>query len=105
MAKLSLVADPSFSALVPISKPGQETPVKVSFIFKHRTRDGLKDFINGLTPDMADPDLIMNVATGWELDEAFTAENVAILCQNYHDAGPQVWKTYLAELTKARLGN
>jgi hypothetical protein len=104
MAKLSLIADPTFSASAPIPVPGSD-PVPVSFTFKHRTRDELKTFVKDEAPNLADVDLLQAIATGWELDEAYTPENIAIFCQHRHAASAEIWRTYLRELTQARLGN
>lgn len=103
MAKLKLNPDPTFSAEVEIPVPGK-APVAVSFTFKHRTRDELDEFLKRAV-DLRDAALIMEVASGWELADAFTVENVTALVQNYIASPGAVFEKYLTELTKAREKN
>jgi hypothetical protein len=102
-SKFSLAVKPTFKARVDIPVPG-DAAAKVEFIFKGRTRDEFKEFIDSLK-DREDVDVVMDIASGWELDEAFDAESVEILCQNYLGAARAIIEKYLAELTQARLGN
>lgn len=103
MAKLTLNPAPTFSAEVQIPVPGKDS-IAVSFTFKHRTRDELDEFLKRAV-DLRDAGLIMEVATGWELADAFTVENVTTLVQNYMASPAVVFDKYLTELTKARAKN
>jgi hypothetical protein len=103
MAKLKLQANPFFAAPVAISVPGA-ADVKVEFTFKHRTRDELDSFLK-TAGDLKDADLILAVATGWELDDPYTKENIALLVQNYISSPKAVFSAYLEELVKAREKN
>ena len=100
MAKLKLQPDPTFSAKVAIPVPGSD-PVEVEFTFRHRGRKELASFAESMK-DSGDADLIMSLATGWELEDEFTAENVGLLVENYYGAPNAVWTTYLDALTKAK---
>lgn len=102
-SKFSLSVKPSFKAKVAIPVPGQAAEL-VEFTFKGRTRDEFKDFIDTLK-DREDVDVVMDIASGWELDDPFDAENVEILTQNYLGAARAIIEKYLSELTQARLGN
>ena len=76
----------------------------VEFTFKSRTRDEFRLFIDGLG-DRLDVDVIMDMASGWDLEDPFDQANVELLTQNYLGAARAVIEKYLSELTAARLGN
>lgn len=101
MAKLKLAASPTFSATVLIPVAGGE-PAPVSFTFKHRTRDGLRDW---LAQERDDVTAILDMTSGWDLAEPLDKVNVELLVQNYLGAAKAVFDKYITELTQARLGN
>lgn len=101
--KFSLTASPTFKARVGIPVPGDKA-VDVEFTFKGRTREAFKDFIDSLK-DRDDAEVIMDIASGWDLDDAFEKENIEKLTQNYLGAARAIIEKYLSELTQARLGN
>lgn len=103
MAKIKLIAEPSFSFPVPIPVPGGE-PVQVRFTFKHRTRDAVLAWA-GEIKDKPDAAVIAEMATAWELDDAFDDDNLERLCQNYAGAAAAIFDTYLRELRGAREKN
>lgn len=103
MPKLKLNPDPTFKAKVGIPVPGAGLDF-VEFTFKHRTRDELDSFLK-TADELRDAALIMEVASGWELVEAFTTENVTRLVQNYIASPQAVFQAYLDELTRAREKN
>jgi hypothetical protein len=100
---LKLKADPTFVAEVPVPIPGGR-PANVKFTFKHRTKDDAAAFFEAHKDDL-DVKFLMEIAVGWELSDAFNAENVAVLMQNYHGAARAIFSTYVTELAGARLGN
>lgn len=102
-AKLRLVAHPTFKAAVDIPVPGTG-PVPVVFEFKHRTKDGLVEFIRS-ADGLPDEQTVLAVASGWDMDEAFTAENVVTFLQNYLGAARAIVEAYMRELAQAKLGN
>jgi hypothetical protein len=107
MAKITLSEEPTFIAPVPIPVPGAaNAPVK--FTFKHRTKAELQSHIRDVEArisEVNDVDLVMGIASGWELDDAFTKENVDRLLEKYHGAADAISQVYITELTRARLGN
>lgn len=103
MAKLQLTASPTFKANVLIPVPGKK-PVPVEFNFKGRTKDEFKSFIDTIG-DREDVDVILDIATGWELEEAFGRDSVELLLQNYLGSARVIIEKYIGELTAARLGN
>jgi hypothetical protein len=104
MAKLKLQPDPTFKAKVAIQAAGEEGVDPVEFTFKHRTRDEVDEFLKA-SADLRDAGLIMEVAIGWELSDAFTAENINKLAQNYITAPRTIVNAYIDELVKAREKN
>jgi len=87
--------------LIPV--PGKK-PVPVEFNFKGRTQDEFKAFIEGIG-DRDDVDVILDIATGWELADAFGKDSVELLLQNYLGSARVIIEKYIGELTAARLGN
>lgn len=107
MAKLKLTADPTFTAKVGIPIAGGE-PATVLFTFKHRTQDELKEFVKELQSGKkptSDVDMLMSIACGWDLEDEFNRENVALMTQMYHAAAQAISEKYAEELTQARLKN
>lgn len=118
--KLSLELAPTFPASVMIPVPGGDAG-EVIFTFKSRTRDEFKEFLAILNPpkkddgepestDAAekgprDADLIMDIASGWDLADAFDAKSVEKLTQRYMGAAQAIFNVYMAELTGARAKN
>lgn len=105
--KLTLIPEPTFTAKAPIPTPGKD-PVDVEFTFKHRTRDEMERFVAQVrdteTP-MDDVQMVLGCASGWELADPFTEENVREFARQYI-AGPAiVFETYVAEMVGARRKN
>lgn len=103
MAKLKLNPDPTFKAKVAIQAAGGGVD-PVEFTFKHRTRDQMDEFMKAAL-ELRDAELIMAVASGWELEDAFTAENLNQLAQNYITSPQAIFQTYIDEMVKAREKN
>lgn len=102
--KLSLSIAPTFKAPATIAIPGAK-PVDVQFTFIHRTQDELKEFIDNGMRDLSNVELIQAVASGWELDDAFTTESLEQLTQNYPGSSLAIVSAYLAEMAGARVKN
>jgi hypothetical protein len=100
---LKLKPDPTFYAKVAIPVPGAK-PAMVKFQFRHMTKDQAEKWRQSVD-GRDDVELILDIACGWDLAEAFDEENVGFLVQNYIGAGIAVVRTYLEELAGARLGN
>lgn len=101
-----LKADPTFKAKVAIPVPGGE-PKNVIFIFKHRTRSGLNDWIaDPKVKEMGDLDFLMEFVLGWEdVDAEFSRDALHTMIENFGGASTRIRDAYLAELTAARMGN
>jgi len=101
--KLKLTPDPTFRKEVPIPVPGG-TPVLVLFTFKFRDREALADWAKSLG-DKTDAQMVMEVASGWDLDDPFDEANVKRFTDSYLEAGAAVVGVYCRESGAARLGN
>jgi len=101
--KFSLTPSPTFKAPVSIQVPGGKT-VQVEFTFKHRNREDFRELTEGLE-GRKDVEILLDIASGWELEDAFEEKNVQKLVDNYLGAGRAVLETYVAELTAARAKN
>lgn len=97
--KLQLTANPTFKADVAIPIAGA-APVKVQFTFKHRNKEALKEFFDTMG-DKDDPSLVMEMCSGWELDDAFDVENVQKLVSEYVGSAAAILETYIAQSTGA----
>lgn len=104
MAKLTLTPDPTFVVKVDIPVPGKgDAPVAFTFIY--RTEAERKEWQKNLPPEMADADAILSIASGWDLDDAFTAENIARFCDCYPAGITRVTERYIRELKGVRAKN
>lgn len=103
MGKLKLQPAPTFKARVSIHQPGAE-PAEVEFTFKHRGRKELATFAETIA-GTGDVELIQALASGWELEDEFSTENIALLVENHYAAPAAIWTTYVEELTKAKEKN
>lgn len=103
MAKLSIVAAPTFKAPVAIPVAGSE-PVNVDFTFKHRTRAQMKEFID-TRADKSDAESLVDMLAGWDFAEPLTVENAETMLQNYQGAAIVAYKKYVEELSQAKAKN
>lgn len=113
--KFTLAISPTFKAPVTIKIPGGQI-AEIMFTFKHRTRDEFKAFMESLKPADAAPgedpsegredvELLLDIASGWDLDEPFDADSLGKLSQRYMGSAQAVVQAYFDELTGARTKN
>lgn len=129
MAKIKLGARPkNFTAPVKFQMlDGTDAAIEVTFRYRTRTEFGaFLDEIyaenNVAKPDADDDkssllerayqsgverhaDQIMRAAEGWSLDEAFDAENVQALCDEFPAAALAIMSVYQHAINEGRLGN
>lgn len=103
MPKLSLTPAPTFKGFVSIPIPGS-SPAKVQFTFRHRNRDEIKTWMDEIEGKPMSQ-VVLEAASGWDLEEPFDAEHVELLLKNYIGSGQAVLETYLRELSGAREKN
>ena len=104
MAKLKLKPNPTFPLKVAVHVPGHE-PGDVVFTAKHRSKDELEEFIKAVAEMEDDTSVILAIATGWDLDNEFTKENVKALVADYAAAPGATFERYLEELSGNRRKN
>ena len=103
MAKLKLVANPTFRAKVGIPVAGG-VEVPVEFVFKHRTKTALDEWIKSRT-DKGDIDSFMEMVEGWDLEDPFNRENVETLLENYIGTALATYRVYVDQLIQSKLKN
>lgn len=102
MARLTLNPNPTFKAKVGIPVPGGNADVEL--VFKYRDRKALGQWIED-TSDVGEVELILDMAEGWDLADAFTAENIERLCNAYPGASREITHRYMRELAGIREKN
>lgn len=103
MAKFKLTPEPTFTAIVQIPvHGGGEHPVV--FTFRHRRRSVMAEFVESLS-GKSQVNAIEAMATAWDLDDAFTAENIEDLLDNFAGAYDRIQTVYFREMAQARAGN
>jgi hypothetical protein len=103
MPKLQLKLSPTFKAHVDIPVPGAR-PAKVEFTFKARDREELADWLAKLDGKKTD-EAVLEIASGWDLEDAFDQANVEVLLRTYIGAWQAIYQKYLDELMGARAKN
>jgi len=104
MAKITLAVEPTFDAEAKIAVPGVGF-VAFKMTFKWRSKTELKAFFEAVEEKKSDVEAIMDVATGWELDEKFDADNINRLIEKYALAPRGIYDSYINELALGRMGN
>lgn len=103
MAKLKLMANPTFKAKVGIPVAGGD-PVPVEFTFRHRTKKDLAEWMASRA-DKTDLDSFMDMVEGWDIEEPFDRARAELLLENYAGAALATYQVYLDELLQAKLKN
>lgn len=101
--KFTLSIAPTFKAKASIAVPGGKS-AEIEFTFKHRSKDDLKEFIEEMD-GKEDIELLMDMASGWELDDPFDSVSLEKLTQNYPGSALAVFQAYMSELSGARAKN
>jgi hypothetical protein len=103
MARLSIVAAPTFKAVVSIPVAGG-APVDVEFTFKHRTKAAMSEFISS-REGKTDGESLMEMISGWDFAEDLTPGSAETMLQNYIGAALPIYRTYIEELAQAKTKN
>jgi hypothetical protein len=101
--KFTLNPSPTFKAVVSIPVPGGKG-ADIEWTFRHRTRDQFKDLMNSIE-SLEDVELLLEIASGWDLEDAFDADNLETMTQNYPGSARAVFVKYIDEMTAARTKN
>lgn len=103
MAKLKLVANPTFKATVSIPVAGDE-PAVIELTFKHRTKSALDEFIKS-REDKEDAESFLEMASGWDLADEFNRASVETLLENYIGAALATYRVYIDQLVAGKTKN
>jgi hypothetical protein len=105
----NLNPSPTFKAPVPLSVPGQDKPLEVVFVFRHKTRTAMEKW---LTRFVSGPsaDVLGEVIEGWELKRdgeavAYSHTALAELCESYTPSMGEISDAYILEITRAKRKN
>lgn len=103
-SKFKLTPDPTFVAPVNIHVPGG-TPHPVKFTFKYRTPDEYREFIESIRTVDDGVVWIRGMATGWDLPEEFSDENISEFVNSRFGVTEVVVRGYATGLMGAREKN
>ena len=103
MAKLKLIANPTFKAKVGVPVAGG-VPVEVELVFKHRTQTELDAFMES-RDGKPNSETFLDMVQGWDLEDEFNPGNVDLLLQNYIGTTVVAYRVYVDELVKTKLKN
>ncbi|MCC2673290.1 MAG: hypothetical protein K0R58_237 [Ramlibacter sp.] len=108
------VAQPTFSADVPLSAPGRPEPWLVPFEFNHKGRKQLEawraTWVSADGVARSDEDILADVIKSWGVKRAgelvpFTKTALADLLDTYPTAAREIRDAYLRELTESKRKN
>lgn len=103
-AKLTLTPNPTFKATVMVPVAGGK-PVPVEWTFKYRDREEYKEFFATLGNDTPDADLLLDIGSGWDLDDPYDRASMEKFARVYMAGPGEVLATYVRELSGAREKN
>lgn len=105
-----LKPDPTFSALVPLSRAGVEKPIEVPFEFRHKTKSALSEYMARM-PGRSDADNLDEVIVSWGVvDEdgkpiPYSHTALVELLERFGPAKGEIFTTYLRELSESKRKN
>lgn len=103
--KFTLDADPTYKLAVLIPRLGLPS-AELQVIFKARSPEEMaaldKKFRDKQPSDLA---VVLEVASGWELPNAFNEESIKTVLEKHPGFAAAVVKAYFAEYERVRLGN
>lgn len=102
---LKLCPNPTFEAEVKITVPGQPAPESVFITFKHFDKSAMSELVEK-AKDMDDITAVSTVVMGWrEIDQPFTAENLALLLKNFPASAGEIMRVFYRESLESRAKN
>lgn len=111
MAKLTLTQKPTFPATVKVPVLGGGTE-PVEFTFKAKRRTEFEDWMKSLSnkPEEGkearkDEEIVLGIASGWDLEEKFDKKNLVELFELYPGSARAIVAAYIQEYTAAKSGN
>lgn len=105
-----LKPNPTFTSKVSI--PTADGPGEIEFVFKHKGRKALADFIQSITEPTkgkdtrTDLDALMEIVAGWnEVDTPFSKDALEELLDAYPGSASAIFNRYLPALTEGQEKN
>ncbi|AQZ99326.1 hypothetical protein B5M06_14785 [Comamonas kerstersii] len=103
--KFTLEADPTFELPVLIPRLGLPS-AEVQVTFKARSPEEMVALDKKFREEKpSDAEAVLEVASGWSLADAFTADNIAAAQAKHPGFAGAVIKAYFREYERVRLGN
>ena len=108
---VKLIANPTFTAMVKLTVPGQVALAEVQFVFKHLGDRDLEAWVKA-SQGKTDATFLGEVIEGWQAgveDDTgpvpYSLEALAKLLDQFHPAGREIFQQYREALRESRLGN
>lgn len=100
-----LQPNPTFKAKAGISIAGQARPAEIEVEFRYLSKDALKGYFDSL-PGKTDAEALAEIVVSWSgVDQAYSAEALALLVDNYPAAATDLFETFRKELLEAKRKN
>lgn len=100
--KLTLAPLPDFKLPVKFTMPNGDEQ-SIVFTVKHKKASDIQELYQ--KDGTKDSDFIMNIATGWDLEEEFNEDNSKLLIEYYPSAALALMGSYLGALAGQRVKN
>ena len=112
MTALRLVPATTFVATVMLTVPGEAKPAALTFVFAHKSKTQLQDWVRA-SAGRSDPDFLGEVVRGWKVGPVgedgqpvpYSADALAALLDAYPAAGDEIYSGYMAAYREAKAGN
>lgn len=108
MAKLTLTQQPTFAATVKVPVLGGGTE-PVEFTFKAKRKTEFSEWLESLTKRTEearkDEEIVLGIASGWDLEEKFDKKNLVELFELYPGSARAIVAAYINEYAGAKAGN
>lgn len=98
--KFTLDPKPTFDLKVPVPVPG-EGFTEITLTCRYRNRTQFEQFLDEIK-EKTNSEIVMLVATGWNVDAEFNEGNVEKLVENYMGSASSIVGAYAEELMKVR---
>lgn len=111
MTKLTLTRQPTFAATVKVPVLGGGTE-PVEFTFKAKRKTEFSEWLESLADKpkegkeaRKDEEIVLDIASGWDLEEKFDKKNLVELFELYPGSARAIVAAYINEYAGAKSGN
>ena len=103
---LKINPDPTFTAVVEVTVPGQDKPEKLKLSFKYRGKKEIVEFFKN-NEGRKETDVFMDIVAGWDgaVEAEYTKENVESFLNNYPAAASDIILGYSKLCMASRVKN